>query len=98
MSSREQTAPPSWLACRSGAGENAANTYLSGRKRHTKVASDDLNRSGASKTQGIKMANQNSFFQRALAALVEGRTRQAQRYLAQYERARPESEAKVNKR
>ena len=44
------------------------------------------------------MATQNSFFQRALAALVEGRTRQAHRYLAQYERARPESEAKVNKR
>ena len=44
------------------------------------------------------MASQNSFFQRALAALVEGRTRQAQRYLAQDDRAHPESEAKVNKR
>ena len=44
------------------------------------------------------MSKDSNFFKRALNALVEGRTRQAQRYLAQYERAHTESEAKVNKR
>lgn len=44
------------------------------------------------------MSNRNNFFQRALNALVEGRTRQAQRYVAQYERDHVQSELKVNKR
>jgi hypothetical protein len=44
------------------------------------------------------MSKQNNFFQRALNALVEGRTRQAQRYVAQYERDHTASESKVNKR
>jgi hypothetical protein len=44
------------------------------------------------------MSKQNNFFQRALDALVEGRTRQAERYIAQYERDHTSSEAKVNKR
>jgi hypothetical protein len=33
-----------------------------------------------------KMNKGNNFFQRALNSIVEGRTRQAQRYLAQYDR------------
>ncbi|HWV22282.1 MAG TPA: hypothetical protein VN036_14745 [Devosia sp.] len=44
------------------------------------------------------MSKQNNFFQRALNALVEGRTRQAERYIAQFERDHAHSEAKVNKR
>ena len=44
------------------------------------------------------MSNQSNFFKRALNALVEGRTRQAERYVAQFERAHVQSEAKVNKR
>jgi len=44
------------------------------------------------------MSKQNNFFQRALNALVEGRTRQAERYIAQFERDHAQSEAKVNKR
>ncbi|SMQ69979.1 hypothetical protein SAMN06295905_1712 [Devosia lucknowensis] len=33
------------------------------------------------------MSKQNNIFQRALEAIVEGRTRQAQRYVAQFERS-----------
>lgn len=44
------------------------------------------------------MSKENNFFQRALNALVEGRTRQAERYVAQYDRAHTPSEAKMNKR
>lgn len=44
------------------------------------------------------MSKQNNFFKRALNALVEGRTRQAERYVAQYERHHVQSESKVNKR
>ena len=44
------------------------------------------------------MSKQNNFFQRALNAIVEGRTRQAERYIAQYERDHSHSELKVNKR
>lgn len=32
------------------------------------------------------MTQQKNFFQRAVDAIVEGRTRQAERYLAQYQR------------
>ena len=32
------------------------------------------------------MSKQNNFFQRALDAIIEGRTRQADRYVAQFER------------
>jgi len=44
------------------------------------------------------MSNQSNFFQRAINALVEGRTRQAQRFVAQYERDHAASEGKMNKR
>lgn len=44
------------------------------------------------------MDKQNNLFTRALNALVEGRTRQAQRYVAQFERDHRASDAKVNKR
>ncbi|MET0438502.1 MAG: hypothetical protein ABW043_13510 [Devosia sp.] len=44
------------------------------------------------------MSKESNFFKRALNALVEGRTRQAERYVAQYERDHTPSEAKVNKR
>lgn len=44
------------------------------------------------------MSKQNNFFQRALNALVEGRTRQAERYVAQYERDHAQSKSKVNRR
>lgn len=44
------------------------------------------------------MSSHNNFFQRALNALVEGRTRQAERYVAQYQRDHTPSEAKMNKR
>lgn len=37
------------------------------------------------------MNTQKNFFKRALDAIVEGRTRQARRYLAQYERDHPAS-------
>jgi len=33
------------------------------------------------------MSKNRNFFQRAVDALVEGRTRQAERYVAQFERA-----------
>ncbi|WP_276315264.1 hypothetical protein [Devosia salina] len=32
------------------------------------------------------MSKQNNFFQRAVNAIVEGRTRQAERYIARFER------------
>ncbi len=32
------------------------------------------------------MSKKNNFFQRALNAIVEGRTRQAERYVARFER------------
>ncbi len=38
-----------------------------------------------------------NFFQRALDALIEGRTRQAQRYIAQFERDRGVEGNKVNR-
>jgi hypothetical protein len=44
-----------------------------------------------------KMSKESNFFKRALNALVEGRTRQAERYVAQYERDHVRSESKVNK-
>ncbi|MFD1251457.1 hypothetical protein DEVEQU_02929 [Devosia equisanguinis] len=44
------------------------------------------------------MAKQNNFFQRALNALVEGRTRQAERYIAQFERDQSRAHNKVNAR
>lgn len=44
------------------------------------------------------MSTESNFFKRALIALVEGRTRQAERYVAQFDRAHAHSEAKVNKR
>lgn len=44
------------------------------------------------------MSKPSNFFQRALDAIVEGRTRQAERYVAQYQRDHGQSEAKVNKR
>ena len=44
------------------------------------------------------MSKESNFFQRALNALVEGRTRQAERYVAQYVRDHMRSESKVNKR
>ena len=43
------------------------------------------------------MSSRNNFFQRALNALIEGRTRQAERYLAQYERDHPPLGVKVNR-
>ena len=43
------------------------------------------------------MSSRNNFFQRALNALVEGRTRQAERYVAQYQRDHKQPESKVNK-
>ena len=43
------------------------------------------------------MSKQNNLFQRAFNAIVEGRTRQAQRYIAQYERDHAPS-GKVNDR
>lgn len=42
------------------------------------------------------MSSRNNFFRRALNALVEGRARQAQRLLAQYERDHMPSESKIN--
>ena len=44
------------------------------------------------------MSNQSNFFQRAINALVEGRTRQAQRFVAQYQRDQAAYEGKMNKR
>lgn len=44
------------------------------------------------------MSKESNFFKRALNALVEGRARQAERYVAQYERDHMPSESKVNKR
>ena len=44
------------------------------------------------------MDKPNNLFSRALNALVEGRTRQAQRYVAQFERDHRSLETKVNKR
>lgn len=44
------------------------------------------------------MSSRNNFFQRALNALVEGRTRQAERFVARYERDHMPSESKVNRR
>jgi hypothetical protein len=43
------------------------------------------------------MSRRSNFFQRALNALIEGRTRQAERYLAQYERDHPPLGTKVNR-
>ena len=42
------------------------------------------------------MSKESNFFQRALNALVEGRARQAERYVAQYERDHMPSESKMN--
>jgi hypothetical protein len=39
-----------------------------------------------SKQETGKMSKQNNLFQRAFNAIVEGRTRQAQRYIAKFER------------
>ena len=44
------------------------------------------------------MTKQNNFIHRAFNALVEGRTRQAERYVAQFERNHPELRTKVNGR
>ena len=44
------------------------------------------------------MDKPNNLFTRALNALVEGRTRQAQRYVAQFERNHADLGTKVNKR
>lgn len=44
------------------------------------------------------MSNRPNFFQRTLNAIVEGRTRQAQRYLAQFERDHLIDRSKVNQR
>jgi hypothetical protein len=44
------------------------------------------------------MSKQNNFFRRALDAMIEGRTRQAERYVAQFERDYARAESKVNKR
>jgi hypothetical protein len=39
-----------------------------------------------SKQETGKMSKQNNLFQRAFNAIVEGRTRQAERYIAKFER------------
>ncbi|WP_280136757.1 hypothetical protein [Devosia soli] len=44
------------------------------------------------------MSNKSNFFRRALTALIDGRTRQAERYIAQYWREDASSETKVNER
>jgi hypothetical protein len=41
------------------------------------------------------MGDRKSFFRKALEAVVEARSRQAQRYLDQYRAARPEAAAKA---
>lgn len=43
------------------------------------------------------MDKQNNFFQRALNAMIEGRTRQAERYVAQFQREHGPAQNKVNK-
>ncbi len=44
------------------------------------------------------MDKNRNFFQRAMDALVEGRTRQAERYVAQFERDHGAARSKVNGR
>ncbi len=44
------------------------------------------------------MAKHPNFFQRAVNAIVEGRTRQAERYVARFERDHPDFANKVNRR
>lgn len=44
------------------------------------------------------MSNRPNFFQRALNALIEGRTRQAERYVAQFERDHRIDRNRVNQR
>ena len=43
------------------------------------------------------MSKQNNFFQRAINAIVEGRTRQAERFIARFERDHDLGQ-KVNRR
>jgi hypothetical protein len=40
----------------------------------------------AKRTGALEMSKQNNLFQRAFNAIVEGRSRQAQRFVARYER------------
>ncbi|GEM_PF-677994 len=44
------------------------------------------------------MNKDRNFFQRAMDALIEGRTRQAERYVAQFERTHRSTHNKVNGR
>lgn len=44
------------------------------------------------------MNSQRNFFQRAVDAVIEGRTRQAQRFINQYERDHARTSNKVNSR
>lgn len=44
------------------------------------------------------MSKPANFFQRAVNAIVEGRTRQAERYLARFEQDHPGLRNKVNQR
>ena len=44
------------------------------------------------------MSKQPNFFQRALNAMVEGRTRQAERYIARFEREHPNLRAFADRR
>jgi len=52
---------------------------------------------GGRKQETGTMSKQNNIFKRAIDAIVEGRTRQAARYVAQFERDRSEAR-KVNTR
>lgn len=44
------------------------------------------------------MSKANNFFRRAIDAIVEGRTRQAERFIAQYERDNAPVQNKVKSR
>jgi len=44
------------------------------------------------------MSKQSNFFQRTFNAIIEGRTRQAERFVAQFERDHQQADKKVNKR
>src|SRR5690606_31524786 len=66
-----------------GAGVRSGHGWLDPLAVVTALANPILHR----RDKERKMSKNRNFFQRAVDALVEGRTRQAERYVAQFERA-----------